>query len=828
MSTRQSRSASIPIPPTSVARSLENVIPMSFSPNLAPRPRLASAGTAASLSLNRGIPPPISRSVSGSYASAIGAVPRGRTAGPAHTNATPHFEPRIIRATTSPTPSHDGVCNAPPSPSTSPTRPRRLSSGVRSQSVLGSLPPHRAPGPANANHSTAYGFPRPAYLEYSSLHDMLHTEAGPSTHVAGTRSAYTVAGHDARVTASPAPPIIPYPYFRRELTPVVDSDEESIATPPPPAVGAVTVLSTNTVLMLPTRWSEQDRLPSLSVSQDGKELTFTGPPCVGDRESSAARTNHAIPPACGIYYYEVEILHKCPKGPISVGFSGPEVRLSRLPGWEKNSWGYHADDGWAFPGHKDGSPYGPTFDTGDVIGCGIDFSQNRVFYTKNGGFLGMVFENVGKGIDVYPSVGMRQTNESIRANFGSSPFKFAIEEHIRTQRDVVWNNIIETPIDWSLLGVGPRKTEEERKMTTDDNSASRSLPEDEEFRAPLRKLVLAYLAHHGYARTARAFQRQALGESRNAMDPTDIELKREPVDEDIKMAVDDAPAVASAPGMSSSESDGDFGFDHELNTRLSITNAIARGDIDNALSLIRAHHSTVLEREQGLILFRLRCRKFVELVLEAGEALRRVKEAERSATPKPSPTALDGEGIVGTMDGVGAMDVDDPSPEAHPFPSASVPVVSPSASTQPASALHSAPSAPSPAPTPVQSTHAALSAAARTSLHTALSYGQTLEADYKNDTRPSVRAHLRRTFGVVAYDDPIAAGGEVAEIAGQSARNALAAEVNQAILESQGRPAHPALETLFRQAGACVTQLGLLGVGAAAFADVRKEFIVEG
>ena len=45
------------------------------------------------------------------------------------------------------------------------------------------------------------------------------------------------------------------------------------------------------------------------------------------------------------------------------------------------------------------------------------------------------------------------------------------------------------------------------------------------------------------------------------------------------------------------------------------------------------------------------------------------------------------------------------------------------------------------------------------------------------------------------------------------------------ITEAQGRPAHPALETLFRQAGACVTQLGLLGVGSAAFADVRKEFV---
>ena len=43
-------------------------------------------------------------------------------------------------------------------------------------------------------------------------------------------------------------------------------------------------------------------------------------------------------------------------------------------------------------------------------------------------------------------------------------------------------------------------------------------------------------------------------------------------------------------------------------------------------------------------------------------------------------------------------------------------------------------------------------------------------------------------------------------------------------IESQGRPAHPALVTVFRQAGACVTQLGLLGLGAAAFADVRKEF----
>ena len=64
------------------------------------------------------------------------------------------------------------------------------------------------------------------------------------------------------------------------------------------------------------------RTPSLSVSLDGRELTFAGPSCMGERDSSAARANYSVPPACGIYYYEVEILHKCPQG---------YVRCPRIP-----------------------------------------------------------------------------------------------------------------------------------------------------------------------------------------------------------------------------------------------------------------------------------------------------------------------------------------------------------------------------------------------------------------------------------------------------------------------------------------------------------------
>ncbi len=43
--------------------------------------------------------------------------------------------------------------------------------------------------------------------------------------------------------------------------------------------------------------------------------------------------------------------------------------------------------------------------------------------------------------------------------------------------------------------------------------------------------------------------------------------------------------------------------------------------------------------------------------------------------------------------------------------------------------------------------------------------------------------------------------------------------------ESQGRPPRPALEQVYRQAAACVTQLGLLGAGAAAYADIQKDLL---
>lgn len=57
-------------------------------------------------------------------------------------------------------------------------------------------------------------------------------------------------------------------------------------------------------------------------------------------------------------------------------------------GWEKNSYGYHGDDGHSFCSSGNGKAYGPTFTTGDVIGCGFNLIDNTCFYTKNGVNLG--------------------------------------------------------------------------------------------------------------------------------------------------------------------------------------------------------------------------------------------------------------------------------------------------------------------------------------------------------------------------------------------------------------------------------------------------------
>ena len=141
-------------------------------------------------------------------------------------------------------------------------------------------------------------------------------------------------------------------------------------------------------LPLPSRWLETDKYGGLEVAADGLEVKYVGLHKLGEHEAAATRSDHPMPVQCGLYYYEVRILQKGKEGMIGVGFSAAHASLEKLPGWEPESWAYHGDDGKSFCCQSQGKPYGPTFTSGDVIGCGVNFMTGTGFFTKNGVHLG--------------------------------------------------------------------------------------------------------------------------------------------------------------------------------------------------------------------------------------------------------------------------------------------------------------------------------------------------------------------------------------------------------------------------------------------------------
>uniref|UniRef100_A0A6I8QBV6 Ran-binding protein 9 n=1 Tax=Xenopus tropicalis TaxID=8364 RepID=A0A6I8QBV6_XENTR len=118
-------------------------------------------------------------------------------------------------------------------------------------------------------------------------------------------------------------------------------------------------------------------------------------------------------------------------------------------------------------------PYGPTFTTGDVIGCCVNLIDNTCFYTKNGHSL--VFNAfISVQPNLYPTVGLQTPGEVVDANFGQSPFVFDIEDYIRE-----WRTKIQAQIE--------------------------RFPVGGEWQSMIQRMVSSYLVHHGYCSTAEAF-----------------------------------------------------------------------------------------------------------------------------------------------------------------------------------------------------------------------------------------------------------------------------------------------------------------------------------
>uniref|UniRef100_A0A8D8VVP6 Ran-binding protein 10 n=1 Tax=Cacopsylla melanoneura TaxID=428564 RepID=A0A8D8VVP6_9HEMI len=228
---------------------------------------------------------------------------------------------------------------------------------------------------------------------------------------------------------------------------------------------------------LPRSWSPKDKFNYIGLSQNNLRVHYKGHGKT-HKDAASVRATHPIPPACGLYYFEVKIVSKGRDGYMGIGLSAQGVNMNRLPGWDKHSYGYHGDDGHSFCSSGTGQPYGPTFTTGDVIGCGVNLIDNTCFYTKNGHHLGTAFTDLPANL--YPTVGLQTPGEIVDANFGQAPFVFNIEDIILELKQNCQNTIL----NYQLHG----------------------LPGDPQ--DILRHMVSSYLVHHGYCVTAQAFAKE--------------------------------------------------------------------------------------------------------------------------------------------------------------------------------------------------------------------------------------------------------------------------------------------------------------------------------
>ncbi|NXX83208.1 RBP10 protein, partial [Urocolius indicus] len=301
---------------------------------------------------------------------------------------------------------------------------------------------------------------------------------------------------------------------------------------------------------LPRSWSPKDKYNYIGLSQGNLRVHYKGHG-KNHKDAASVRATHPIPAACGIYYFEVKIVSKGRDGYMGIGLSAQGVNMNRLPGWDKHSYGYHGDDGHSFCSSGTGQPYGPTFTTGDVIGCCVNLINNTCFYTKNGHSLGDSISPyqgftppsffLPSQSNLYPTVGLQTPGEIVDANFGQQPFVFDIEDYMREWRAKIQSTIKRFPIG-DRLG---------------------------EWQAMLQNMVSSYLVHHGYCSTATAFARV-----------TDTTIQEEQT---------------------------------SIKNRQRIQKLVLAGRVGEAIEATQQLYPGLLEHNPNL-LFMLKCRQFVEMV----------------------------------------------------------------------------------------------------------------------------------------------------------------------------------------------------------------------
>lgn len=327
---------------------------------------------------------------------------------------------------------------------------------------------------------------------------------------------------------------------------------------------------------LPKRWVKNEEDKQFEISKDGTFVTYRSEGKASVQEARVVKSDNPISSLCGVWYYEVEIQTSPRDLMLSIGICTEAAHLKKMPGLEYHTWGYHSDDGKAVACQTPGNEYGPVFGCGDIIGCGIDFSSNTIFYTKNGIAIGTAFKEVGESssfdpTEYYPCMGFKPSVR-LKTNFGEEEFIYDINQYVQDKKLALIDSI--TKDDQVLPTI-------EGKTLT-----NKEVPE------LVQELISSYFSYLGYVDTAKAFQEEVKAERAARTGET--------ATEDEKMEGDEEQGANSQ--------------DIEVLNRQRINRLINDGEIDRAFKYLKLFFPQVLEEKDSLVVFKLKCCKFIELI----------------------------------------------------------------------------------------------------------------------------------------------------------------------------------------------------------------------
>ncbi|CAJ1951426.1 unnamed protein product [Cylindrotheca closterium] len=122
--------------------------------------------------------------------------------------------------------------------------------------------------------------------------------------------------------------------------------------------------------------------------------------------------------------------------------TSPSRWVSKLPGWDKLSFGYHGDNGGLYHGSGRNIGLVSTFGPGDTVGMGIDYVHRYIFVTKNGQFVTAAFRDLSidmlANIHFFPIVGL-YTSHVVEVNYMgmAQPFCFDLAAYCNRDQEQV-------------------------------------------------------------------------------------------------------------------------------------------------------------------------------------------------------------------------------------------------------------------------------------------------------------------------------------------------------------------------------------------------------